>query len=76
MKHKSKIVVFGIITMNHLGQIMGASTYLEFHVADVFIAKAKAYEKAILFAIDMEFSCGVVLKWKFLCRKGLRQCMN
>ncbi|MBA0670438.1 hypothetical protein Goklo_029648 [Gossypium klotzschianum] len=37
------------------GQIMGACTYPLLDVADAFVAKAKACERALYFALDMGF---------------------
>lgn len=44
-----------ILARNHMGQIIGSCTYPEVHVADAFIAEARACEQTVRFAIEMGF---------------------
>lgn len=41
-------------------EVVGAKTYLFEDVVDVFVAEARACERAILFAVEMGFRCLLV----------------
>ncbi|MBA0767143.1 hypothetical protein Gotri_016089, partial [Gossypium trilobum] len=45
----------GIIIRNEVGLIMGACTYPHSHVADAFMAEARACEQAIWFVTELGF---------------------
>lgn len=48
------------IARNEQGEIMGACFYPFCEVADVFVAEARACEKAVLFTLEMGFSRVVI----------------
>ncbi|KAA3453717.1 reverse transcriptase [Gossypium australe] len=52
---KENIAITAAIARNFKGSIVGAETYLFQHIADPFVAEARACERALLFARTMGF---------------------
>ncbi|KAA3474146.1 reverse transcriptase [Gossypium australe] len=51
----SKSAITAVVARNDKGLVMGACAYQYTEVVDAFVAKARACERAVLFAIDMGF---------------------